>query len=606
MNKFRNRLTALFVLLIGLSLAGAGVFTAQLIKTLYIESQQDNLAREIRLLQVAYRWDLYDAEASRLREYQDRIAYLKESAGARITLIRADGTVVGDSDQPPETMDNHSGRKEIVEAKEAGIGYSIRHSATLDADMLYVALPLREPGGAITGYIRLAMGLAHVDASLKKLWLFLFAGLGVLTLLAGVVSYRLAHGLTRPIEKMMRVARQITNMHYGARVKIRTRDEVGQLGAAINTMAGSLQTQMNRIRKEEERLKNVLENMQSGVMMIDAGGTIALLNRSGEEFLGISTGELLGREYGEARMPFELAQMIQECLDTRQPVRDEMIVYYPEERILEVSLNPIAQEDEEEGTGALVVLHNITALRRLERVRSEFVANVSHELKTPVAAVKGFAETLLAGAMNDTETARAFLQIIYDESERLNRLIGDILELSKIESKRVPLQYSPVDLPEFLAKTVQMMQAEADKKNIRLEAACEPSLFMEADEDRLRQILINLLSNGINYTPEGGRVRVTAEPVLLENGTGDYDKIRIAVSDTGIGIPKKDLPRIFERFYRVDKARSRSSGGTGLGLSIVKHLVELHHGTITVESEHGAGTRFLIELPVVQEQPGRF
>jgi len=226
------------------------------------------------------------------------------------------------------------------------------------------------------------------------------------------------------------------------------------------------------------------------------------------------------------------------------------------------------------------------------------VANVSHELKTPIAAVKGFAETLLAGALNDKETAVSFLQIIFDESERLNRLIGDILELSKIESKRIPMQFSPVYLPEFLEKSLNVLRKEAEKKHIELSMQVDDDIYIEADEDRLRQIFINLLSNGINYTQDGGKVKVRVEPLDM-NADGDYERLRIIVSDTGIGIPKKDLPRIFERFYRVDKARSRSSGGTGLGLSIVKHLVELHRGTIRVDSEVGMGTKFTIELPVI-------
>jgi len=250
----------------------------------------------------------------------------------------------------------------------------------------------------------------------------------------------------------------------------------------------------------------------------------------------------------------------------------------------------------------------VTAIRRLERMRSEFVANVSHELKTPIAAVKGFAETLLGGAGGDPETQRAFLKIIHDESDRLNRLVNDILELSKIESRRAPLLFSPVELGPFIGKTVELLAKEAERKNIRIETEVGDELYVEADEDRLRQIVVNVLSNAINYTPEGGRVRIQVEPVASGDGQiaeeDDYDAIRIRISDNGIGIPKKDLPRIFERFYRVDKARSRSSGGTGLGLSIVKHLVELHRGSIAVESTVGVGTTFTIELPVLQESAG--
>lgn len=259
---------------------------------------------------------------------------------------------------------------------------------------------------------------------------------------------------------------------------------------------------------------------------------------------------------------------------------------------------PMAGNDGVE-RGMLFLLQDVTAIRRLENMRSEFVANVSHELKTPIAAVKGFAETLLSGGVKDEETARSFLQIIYDESERLNRLIGDILELSKIESKRSPLECSPVHLSTFFEMLSDTLDKVAEKKRISLHLDVPEELFIEADEDKLKQIFLNLLSNSINYTLEGGSVRLKVTSVPTDD---EPEKVIVAVSDTGIGIPKKDVPRIFERFYRVDKGRSRNSGGTGLGLSIVKHLVELHRGTVTVESELGIGSTFSVELPVIQHQ----
>jgi two-component system phosphate regulon sensor histidine kinase PhoR len=371
-------------------------------------------------------------------------------------------------------------------------------------------------------------------------------------------------------------------------------------------MADSLQVQMERIRQNESQLESVLDNMINGIVMIDMTGHIVLMSRRAEDTLGFTSRELVGRHYTDARQQHELTALIRESFEKQSYIHEEMTFYYPEERLLELNLVPVMQDNE--FVGVLLVLQDVSAIRRLERMRSEFVANVSHELKTPVAAVKGFAETLLGGAVKDEETTRSFLQIIYDESERLNRLIGDILELSKIESRRVPLTFSPVEMQSFAAKTVQLLEAEAARKSIRLELIAESDIYVEADEDRLRQIMMNLLSNGINYTPEGGKVTVMVEPIwqasvspssLSDEMRDDYERIRIVIKDTGIGIPKKDLPRIFERFYRVDKARSRSSGGTGLGLSIVKHLVELHNGTITVDSEVGVGTKFTIEIPVI-------
>lgn len=598
MKKFRSRLTLIFILLIGSSVLLAGLFMAKLLKDTYLNALEDNMVREIRLLIASADWKKSGSEEEITRYYTDLARKFKLTMDARVTYIRADGKVLGETDQDPAKMDNHLGRQEVQDAKEKGVGTSVRFSTTTQRNMLYVALPVYD-ANQITGYVRLAMGLEEVDAKIGRLWSFLLGGLLLLFVVAGAISYRIAYGLTLPFEKMTRVARQISNMNYKSRVSIHTKDEIGDLGQAINIMADSLQMQMHRVLENESRLKSVLENMMSGVMMVDKDEQIVLLNRSAEEILGFSAYELLGKKYNEAKQQFEFTQLIEECLSTREHIRDEMIFYFPEERILEINLSPMSHANEE-FAGVLIVLHDITAFRRLERMRSEFVANVSHELKTPVAAVKGFAETLLAGAMNDKETAKSFLQIIFDESERLNRLIGDILELSKIESKRIPLHFSPVHLDNLLQKTIDVMKSEAHKKNIELELQVDDSLYIEADEDRLRQIMINLLSNGIAYTPEGGKVKVRVEqPESSDAAEGEKEHVRIIVSDTGIGIPRKDLPRIFERFYRVDKARSRSSGGTGLGLSIVKHLVDLHYGRISVESELGIGTKFIIDLPVI-------
>lgn len=587
--------------MIGATMIVAGLYIAKMLEQSHIDLLRGNMMRELKVIATEGDWGkLKGDEASLIASYTKEAVMLKNLADTRITYVREDGKVLGDSDQDPAVMDNHHDRPEIAKARTDKFGDAIRFSDTLKKNMLYVAMRLDDTDRT-GGYLRLAMSLDDVETTVRQVWYFLIVGLIVLFVLAGIVSYRIASGLTSPIEKITRVAKQITNMNYKARVNMRKNDEVGQLGQAINRMADSLQLQMNRITENENRLKSVLENMTSGVMMVGPDERIVLLNPAAEELLGFTAEELLGKKFDEAKQQFEFTKMIRECIDTREYIRDEMMFYYPAERILDISLSPIAH-DGDEWAGVLIVLHDITAVRRLERMRSEFVANVSHELKTPIAAVKGFAETLLAGALNDKDTAKQFLQIIFDESERLNRLIGDILELSKIESKRIPLHFSPVDLQSFVEHMIHMMRPEANKKSIELQIQVPDDLYMEADEDRLRQIFINLLSNGIAYTPEGGKVKVRIEPAVPHAGEGedgDGERVRIIIQDTGIGIPKKDLPRIFERFYRVDKARSRSSGGTGLGLSIVKHLVELHRGTIKVDSEPGIGTKFTIELPVI-------
>jgi two-component system phosphate regulon sensor histidine kinase PhoR len=591
MNSFRTRLTLIMIAMIALSVSAAGLFMVKTFKENHINALEDNMVREMQIISAKMEWK--SGELSSLYNYySDEANELKRYTGARVTFIRNDGVVMGDSDGDPKEMDNHLDRIEIKEALKTGIGRAIRASETVRQNMMYVAIPVKVIPNQEPDVIRLAMSLKEVEESINKLTLVLAAGLLVLFLIAAVISYRLALGLTRPLEQITKVAKRIKNMDYRARVKVTKQDEIGELGNAINAMADSLVVQMTRIQQNENQLESVLDNMINGIVMIDRGGKIVLMNRRAEEVLGFSARELVGRHFAEAKQQYELSQMIQEGLTSKEHLREEITFYFPEERLLELNLVPIHPEGND-FSGVLLVLQDVSAIRRLERMRSEFVANVSHELKTPITAVKGFAETLLGGAVNDAETARSFLQIIYDESDRLNRLIGDILELSKIESRRVPLVFSPVEVDTFVDKSIKLMESEASRKSIELSMSIEPGLYVEADEDRLRQIIMNLLSNGINYTPEGGRVSLKVE------GLGD-DHIRIQITDSGIGIPKKDLPRIFERFYRVDKARSRSSGGTGLGLSIVKHLVELHKGTISVTSSVGVGSTFTIELPVLQ------
>ncbi|TFE27814.1 two-component system histidine kinase PnpS [Cohnella luojiensis] len=598
MTKFRLKLTALFVIMIGLSVLAAGLLMGNSYQKNHQAALRDHMIRELHVLNAAVPWPDKVDEAGQISYLQEQAQRFKKIAGMRLTYIRPDGKVMGDSDHDPASMDNHLNREEIQQSLIEGTGSSIRYSDTLNQNMMYVSITVKKAdSNEKQGIIRLAMSLGDVERSLNNMWIALIFALLLLFIVAGIVSYRVALSVTRPIERMTSAAKRMASMDYAIRVPDGGKDEVGELARALNAMAGSLQEQLHEIRQNGTRLQSVLDNMTSGVVMIAHDGRIILYNREAELLLGSTVRERVGRSYTEIRQHFELVGLIREGLENPVTLHEELTVYYPEERLLEINLVPMTMSGEEE-PGLLLVLQDVSAIRRLERMRSEFVANVSHELKTPVAAVKGFAETLLSGAMNDPETAKSFLTIIQDESERLNRLIGDILELSKIESRRSPLQFSPIDLPIFLGRMQELLSAEAAKKNIELDVHAEEGLFLEADEDRLGQIMMNLMQNGINYTPEGGRVKVRAE--IIEADEDNEELVRITVSDTGIGIPKKDIPRIFERFYRVDKARSRSSGGTGLGLSIVKHLTELHHGTIRIESTVGVGSKFILELPLIQ------
>lgn len=594
MKTFRTRLILILMCLIGVSMLAAGLTMAQVFKDSHIRALEENMSREIDLLESTFAFIPTDS-AEAADYYTAKARELEQLTNSRITFIDLDGTVIGDSEMLPTEMDNHKGREEIRSAGEDAVGSAIRYSNTIGQDMLYVARHVTSADG-FDGFIRLSMSLEAVGNELNKGWYLMAGSLLILFLAAALVSYRVAGGLTRPLEHITRVANRISGLDYDARVNLDRRDEIGQLGQAINGMADSLQQQLKVIHDNEDLMQSVLANMTGGILMVDCYGNVALINREAERILHIRGDQILGRSYQDLKRNYEFMKFMEQGIDTKELLREERTVYDPEERILQFDGVPMF-EDDGSYRGMLFLLQDVTDIRRLEKMRSEFVANVSHELKTPIAAVKGFAETLLSGGVEDRETERSFLQIIHDEGERLNRLIGDILELSKIESKRVPLEYAPVHLKELFDGIFEMLRPSAAKKSITLLQDIPEHLFIEGDEDRLTQIFMNLLSNAISYTLEGGRVKVDLE-VIGDDVEGE--KVRVTVNDTGIGIPKKDLPRIFERFYRVDKARSRSSGGTGLGLSIVKHLVEVHHGTIRVESKVGEGSSFIVELPIMQ------
>lgn len=580
----------------------SGLIVVRVVEKSHLDTIQDSMLRELHLLATQFEWPLEEDIEEKIAKLTVLTERIMAISGERVTFIEPDGTVVGDSNQDPYAMDNHALREEIQQAEREGIGYTVRYSDTLKQDMLYAALRLPLDGEETKGFIRLAVELDDIQSTTHRLWMILAAGLLAYVFIAGVISYRIAGGLTRPLEQAVDAAKRIARLELQTRVTATSKDEFGQLAEAINAMADSLQQQLSEIRKGEIRLNKVLNNLTSGVILIDHSGVIRLFNRSAEEMLGYPEREVLGTHYHDIPYQNEIPALIDLCFKRHERVSDDITVYYPQERILEFSLSPM---DEPGGRfGVVIVMHDITAIRRLERMRSEFVSNVSHELRTPITAVRGFAETLLSGAMNDKDTAFSFLTIIYEESNRLGRLIEETLDLSQIESKQTSMKFVPVELDGLVRQTLETVRSAADKRRIQLEYDAVSELFIEADEDRLRQILLNLLSNAINYTLDGGRVKLTIKLISGDDNSAasiENDRVQIRIQDTGIGIPKKDLPRIFERFYRVDKARSRSSGGTGLGLSIVKHLVEMHHGSIRVESMVGVGSTFIIELPLVQD-----
>ncbi|MFP3388589.1 two-component system histidine kinase PnpS [Brevibacillus sp. SIMBA_040] len=585
MTRFRIKLTLTILGLISLVLLLMGMYFAKVLENSYLQSLHELLSRESKLVAQAVRFPSVFTNQSTLA---DRVKQVAPTEDVRLTVIDEKGQVLYDNSSHADEMENHFNRPEFMAALKGQTGISRRYSETLRYDMMYVAVPV-EQGSKIVGAVRSAMSMKDITDTIHNMWYSLLTGLLVTLVIGSIVVSRISFSIIRPIEEITRVARNITQRQYESRVRIKAKDEIGQLAGAINFMASSLEQQMYEISENQQRLSGVLTNMTSGVIFISEQRRIMLVNPAVEKLLGTPGHEIVGKLHIEAGKSFGLSQYIDRCLDKSEKFRQEVHIYYPQERVLDVNFAPYINF-KGEARGVVVVLHDITEIRRLEKMRSDFVANVSHELRTPITSIKGFTETLLEGAMQDEETCRNFLQIISDESERLYRMIRDILDLSKIEQKRIPLQVSRIHLQDMISSAVAIMNDQAQRKELTITLPFpQPEIYLMTDRDCLQQIILNLLTNAIAYTPDGGAITIRTEK--------EDQIVKIQVIDTGIGIPEKDLTRIFERFYRVDKARSRDSGGTGLGLAIVKHLVDNLHGHIRVDSIEGKGTTFTVTIP---------
>lgn len=589
MKKLWLRISLTFLILLFFVLLAMGFFIADMMKKTYMDMTRQQLLQDANLVSKVIDVSNVTNDNPSLQKSVERF-YAKNQP--RITIINTSGKVLADSEDDPSKMENHSNRPEFknVVEQHKKMGESVRYSHTLGFNMMYMAIPIQQ-NHKIIGVIRAAYTLGKIEQAIVKLWISLGLAMGVTLILSSIIGIKLAKGISRPIEDIIHVARKLSENDYSSRVRLKTSGEIRELSHAINVLAISLQKQMNVIRENQQRLTGVLTNMVSGVMLIHPNGRIALVNPAMEQIIGAKASDLTGKLHIEAGKSFGLSQLIERSLKLGIKIHEEVSIYFPKERILDAHFAPLLGVDGDIN-GVITVLHDITDIRRLEKMRSEFVANVSHELKTPVTSVKGFAETLLDGAMYDEKLCRSFLQIIYDESDRLHRLIADILHLSKIEQHQLPLHPEIINIVDVINETVETLQEEVSKKDIDIKLPDTKELYMEAEKDRIRQIILNLVANAITYTPEHGMIEINVEEKASD--------VKLIVKDTGIGIAEKDLPRIFERFYRVDKARSRNSGGTGLGLAIVKHLVESHRGVIEVESQEGKGTQFTITLPKKQ------
>jgi len=529
------------------------------------------------------------APPAEIRAFAFRAA---RSTASRITLIAADGRVLADSEVAVEDLprvENHAARPEVRAALAGGIGRDRRTSATIGAPLLYAALPIVD-GGRPIGVIRVALPLAAVTSSYAEIHRVMLAGGVVALVVACGIGLFVARRVTKPVVQMQAIARRMSEGDFTVRAPIRSPDEIGSLGRALNGLAARLREKIHDLGHEQAKATAILDGMIEGVIAVDGRDIILLMNERARSMFGLDATRGEGKPFLEVIRNTELHEVFRESRTAGEGSvsHRELRLASPVERRVQVNAVPLRLAADE--VGVVMVLHDVTELRRLEQVRTEFVANVSHELRTPLTAIQGYLETLLAGALEERENARRFLEIVFRHTERLGRLLNDLTDLSNIELGRVSLKLAPTRLDEVVDAVLAIMGPKATSGRVtlrsRLPADLPPVL---ADRDRLVQIVINLVDNAVKYTPEGGRVTVQAQKPA-------DGQVEVEVADTGIGIPPVDLPRITERFYRVDKARSRELGGTGLGLAIVKHLVFAHGGQLRIESEPGRGTTVRVSL----------
>lgn len=538
---------------------------------------------------------------------QEAARELGNRASARVTVIAADGIVLADSavrDADLSTVENHRARPEIQQALSSGQGQDIRPSHTTGERTLYHAILMRRSTDAPPLVVRVSLPLLTLDRERSELQHQLLLALGVAFLVALTLSIWLAHSLTRPLSDIASAARHFSSGSQPFHIKTTAQDEVGLLASTLNSMADQLRARIDELSEDRSQLLAVLTSMVEGVMVLDYRGHVLQINPALEHMFGIARVEARGRPCAELFRHQQLNDLVAAILRSRVPHEDEIVLPLSG-RCLQIEASPAGGERENEAC-VVVVFHDVTELRRLEKIRKDFVANVSHELRTPLTSIKGYVEALLDGAKDDPTASVKFLEIILKQSDRLNLLIADLLELSKIESGRVSMKEEPLELRSVVERTLSMITPIAEKSHHRLVTSIDPSLPpVPGDEGRLVQVLTNLLDNAIKYTPAGGTITVVAT-LAPPGGTADQPvrAIDLSVADTGIGIPEQDRPRVFERFYRVDKARSRELGGTGLGLAIVKHIVEGHGGQVWVEANRPQGSRFVVRLPLTAKMRG--
>jgi two-component system phosphate regulon sensor histidine kinase PhoR len=582
------KLYPVYLVIILSSILVGGIYASTTLKKFYLRKTAEDLAVRAHLI-------AREVAPSFAKENQQSLDELSKTVGretaTRITLILPSGDVLGDSDEDPQGMENHAGRPEVKAALLGNRGVYIRYSDTLQQEMMYVALPLKK-NGEVLGVVRTSIPVSEIDATLSSIYRKIaLAGL-FLVLLAAVASLYVARRISQPIEEMKKGAKRFAEGNFSRKLLVPDSEELGSLADVLNHMAKQLDEKIRIITEQRNELETILSAMREGVLAVDSEERILTFNQAAGSFLGIDLSSAKGHTIQEVIRNADIQRFLSGVLLGKGPSEGEIALIVPESKFLQVS-GTLLRNSQGKTIGALAVLNDITRMRQLENMRREFVANVSHELKTPITSIKGYVETLQEGALGDKKNVQKFLEIVLKQSDLLNAIVDDLLSLSRIEqdAERGEIQLADENLRHIIEAVAVDYGLKARERKIKVIVSCSEEIMVKASPRLLEQAIGNILDNAIKYSEQGTAVEVEA--------VSNSEEVTIRVSDHGSGIAPEHLPRLFERFYRVDKGRSRELGGTGLGLAIVKHIAQAHGGSVTVESTLGKGSIFTLHLPKV-------
>ena len=583
-HSIRWRIALPYIALILAAALGLGLYLSSVFRTQYLADLNGQLLGEARLVAESVAPALQgEASGEQLSALARRNADL---TGARVTVIGFNGVVLADSLEDPARMDNHLYRVEVQEALKEGSGSNVRYSLTLGYELLYVAVPVQTPGQE-PGVVRLALPLEPIQRHLNRLRQAIVVAALLTALGAAVLAVLVADRITRPLRKLMSAIRRMEAGDLSARVLPTTRDEIGELCLAFDEMAGRQRETVDELSNEKNRLATILQNTVNGILITDRDGRVTLINPAAERMLEADGKAAMGQSFAQVARHHKIIETWRRCADERK-TQAESVDVEARGLFLQVIAVPLDGGDVE---SCLMILQDLSQVRRLEMVRRDFVGNVSHELKTPLASVRALVDTLRDGALEDPQAAPRFLEQLDGQVDDLTRIVEELLELARIESGNAGLKLAPESVDGLVQAALERLAPQLERNSIVIATQIPEGLpKVLCERGRLEQVLVNLLHNAIKFTSVGGRVDIRVQ------STGS--EVTISVADTGVGIASEDLPRIFERFYKTDRARA--TGGTGLGLAISKHIILAHGGRIWVQSTLGKGSTFAFTLPGVQ------